>query len=173
MQIEAKAKYDIPALLALTRATMYGGHVIIAGGLFLFATAVTLTGAGLLLFAGQEVFLTAVALAAVLAGDGTFLYTYFLAPKKQYRKLSKNGEITVSYLFGQEGVQIFVKSDAMEENANIKYTVLYKIVEIKNYIFLYINSRSAYIVDKQTVKEEDLPLLHNAFCACGVRYVCR
>ena len=57
----------------------------------------------------------------------------------------------------------FIKSSSKCENyqdsVEIKYALLVKVMETKEYFFLYQQANQAYIVDKSTMTEEDAVLV--------------
>lgn len=99
---------------------------------------------------------------------GTFaicwlLFILFL-PKIKYgnRKSKQNAEN--EYVFMDEKIQFVQDATDVNKSASIKYNAVYRVYETKEffYMFLYINKRETYIIDKSTVTGgtvEDLRML--------------
>lgn len=79
---------------------------------------------------------------------------YFVLPKVAFNKnkIAKNSDN--HFVFRDEIFEVSGATESYRGSSEIKYDALYKICETRDFFYLYINSRQAYIVEKSTVSEE-------------------
>ena len=79
---------------------------------------------------------------------------YFVLPKVAFNKnkIAKNSEN--HFVFRDEFFEISGETESYHGSSEVKYDALCKICETKEFFYLYINPRQAYIVEKATVSED-------------------
>lgn len=86
----------------------------------------------------------------------TFLLVliYFVLPKTMFKKnkVGKNSEN--KFVFKEKVFEIEGGNGDVIGKSEIKYAILHKVYETKKFLYVYINPRQAYIVDKETVSDE-------------------
>jgi hypothetical protein len=84
------------------------------------------------------------------------LYLYFGIPAIQYKGLGKMQGIENRFVFGLSDFRETSKSDSYSGEGVIAYSALFKIVETKEYLYLFQTKLQANIVDKSTLSEADM-----------------
>ena len=82
------------------------------------------------------------------------IYLFFIYGKLMYKSFCRLGLPVASITFTDESIKMVAKNnrgDLHEEN-DYKYNVFAKAVETDEYIFLYLTSRSAFLIDKSTIE---------------------
>ena len=107
----------------------------------------------------------------------TFIFCLFgiielnttMLPKLNYYKLKKAKDnvlnTKIEYLFKKNNFKLSTNKDEY-----IDYTSLYKVLETKDFYYLYINSSRAFIVDKKDMSDKDISTLTNIFKEKVPRY---
>lgn len=71
--------------------------------------------------------------------------------KKAYSRAGKMKDVKNEYVFSDNGIQETSIGNGFESKTAFAYTDIIKVVETKNFFFLYISKQQAYIIDKQTL----------------------
>lgn len=107
----------------------------------------------------------------------TFIFCLFgivelnttMLPRLNYHKLKKSKDSVlntkIEYLFKKNNFKLSTNKDEY-----IDYTSLYKVLETKEYYYLYINSSRAFIVDKKDMSDKDINALTTIFKEKVPRY---
>lgn len=107
----------------------------------------------------------------------TFIFCLFgivelnttMLPRLNYHKLKKSKDSVlntkIEYLFKKNNFKLSTNKDEY-----IDYTSLYKVLETKEYYYLYINSSRAFIVDKKDMSDKDINVLTTIFKEKVPRY---
>jgi len=161
MNLTSVSVYDLPACYALARASLAGRRWTPRGRLIariclcvVFALIATLDLILPHLLGEDAGFARFLAVALyILTGLILFgtVYVYALAGRVIYRSLRKMGRVTNTFVCGSESVYVVSQSDAMEGSVTIPYARLHHAVETKDYILLYQNAGSAFVLDKRTL----------------------
>ena len=81
---------------------------------------------------------------------------FFIWAKSSYHSQNKKAINTnIEYTFTDEKIIINGTVGQTKENLEMPYTNIQKVVDSKKYIFLFINSQSAFIVDKNGFEKSD------------------
>lgn len=83
-------------------------------------------------------------------------WIYFGIPKVHYKSLCKFAEIQVDFVFGQDALTLDGYGGTYKEHAVTPYEMLYKAIETSSYLFIYIDKKRAYVVDKTTATPEQM-----------------
>ncbi len=166
MEIKATATYDLKACTALVR-TALGARAPINIVLFSLIVVLSLVG----WFALDS---------AVLGGlfpVGLFgllltVFQFTLMPRTTYQQQGDLKDCTTYFLFTDHLVQSYVKSPTYEGRSKMQYSHFVKVVETKAYLILYRSNHQAFIIDKQSLADGDLPVLRNRLRAANI-YSCR
>lgn len=75
-------------------------------------------------------------------------YAYFLLPKKQYKALGKMADTKNLFLFRADSMTVSSQTDDYEGKSVIKYSMLFKVTETKDFFLIFQNKASCYVVDK-------------------------
>lgn len=79
---------------------------------------------------------------------------YFILPKIMFKKNKVGKDAENRFVFKEETFEIEGGNGNASGKSEIKYSVIHKIYETKEFMYIYINSRQAYVVDKETVSDE-------------------
>ncbi len=72
------------------------------------------------------------------------------------------GDLTYKFLFGDESFNVETDLGDQHSNSQISYSSLFKVKEDDNYIYMFINARNTYFVDKKGFNnKEDLDFVKN------------
>ncbi len=160
MEIKAKVKYDYKACKAMAHVYSYKKKNPLKTMLLHFAIAVVLAGLNLVMIqmTGGEAINT-VAFVCCLFIVVLELIMYFLMPRLQYNSMSKMKDISNDYIFREDDFSASTVSAEYKGDTVIKYSLLEKAMETKDYFLLFENKRQAFLVDKTTIENgsvEDL-----------------
>ena len=79
------------------------------------------------------------------------LFYYFCYPKIQYNSNKATKDQIEEFFFEEERIKITAKSVAQESSAELLYSGIWRIYEIDDAIYIFINPNQAHIVDKATI----------------------
>jgi len=85
----------------------------------------------------------------------TYFYVYFEVGKKTYRKNKIFSQLTYTFDFGIDDFQVSSSSENSSGNSTIKTLLMRKIYETRDYFYLFNSQRTAFIVKKASMSEED------------------
>lgn len=153
MEIRAKCKYNYDSVKALTHLTMFKKanpknrltfYSVAFSILFIIITLeIVAFGADTILF-------------VLLGADIVFLilmyFWYFIIPKIQYKSMSKMKNTENLYIFRDNVLKVFSKSQEYNGEAEIEYSFFVRVYETTKYLFLYQTNNQVFIVDKNTVE---------------------
>ena len=156
MNIKMYCVYDRQAVTALMRTGFSKGNpkssLLLNWGMQLAMVAL-----GLLFIWGQDeptLGWILIGLAGVLFALITWIY--FGIPKMQYKSMCKFADIRVDFAFGPEAVVVDGGGDSYKEHIEMPYQMLHKAIETSTYLFIYIDKKRAYIVNKATAAPEEM-----------------
>lgn len=85
---------------------------------------------------------------ALLIGLGIYLWYKIIRPNKLVEKTKKSQKVSGSFVNNYDFYQNYFKVENSEGKAQILYFKLYRVVETKDYFYIYISRRYAFIVSK-------------------------
>ena len=88
-------------------------------------------------------------------------YLYFLLPKIRYKALAKMKDAENEYIFCDNVLKTFTKSQEYNGEAEIEYSLFVKVYETTKYLFLYQTNNQVFIVDKNTVEGGTIEEIRN------------
>ena len=157
MEITVKSKYDRKAVKALSHLSMFRkknpkkGMLILAllyGGIFIYVLLMKLWL--------KEHFQNALPLMAFCAGAyAVMLFGYFINPRLQYNALNHLKELEQTYTFAENSFSITSNNPLYQGNSDLSYSLLYKVMDTENYLFLYQTKRQVFVVDKSTLTQSE------------------
>jgi hypothetical protein len=160
MEIKAKCKYDFDAVKALTHLTMYKKADPKKRLVFWSVAYVIL----FIIIVWEMVAFNSDAILFILLCVEIFgllliYFWYFIIPRIQYKSLAKMKDVENRYVFCDNVLKAFTKSQEYNAEAEIEYSLLVKVYETTKYLFLYQTSNQVFIVDKSTFEggsDEDI-----------------
>lgn len=173
MEIYINCKWDYDAVKALTNVGIY--KKTSPAKTFIFTTAWLIILAAVLGFemcklGADSVFLLLFGLVLLLILMDCFLY--FILPKIRYHALGKMQGTENKYVFTDEKIFAFSRSEANSGKSEIDYTYFTKAMETSKYIFLYQNNVQAFILDKSTISGGTVEELRKKlFSFLGEKYI--
>ena len=154
MEIKAKCTYDYKGSKAISYVCSYKRkkplktmilHIILAAILALMAlNLVRLMGE----WGANALILVICALMVILE-----LTVYFLLPRVQYNSMAKIKDISNDYIFRDEAFYVSTDSEEYRGDAEIKYSLLEKVMETGEYFFIFRDKRTVFLVDKSTFED--------------------
>ena len=166
MEINAKCKFDLETVKALTYLTMFKkGNPkkrMISLNVW-FSILLVIAILDIIMF-GMDMPLILVAIASVIVIFWN-AYMWFYYPKVRYNALAKMKQTENEYKFTDE--KIFVTTTGAEYNAEaeIEYSLFVKVYETTNYLFLYQTNNQVFIVDKSTIEGGTVEEIRNKLSA--------
>lgn len=150
MEIRASSKYDWETIKQFnkfhnfTKAKVLNVVVIvtdvICALLFLLALSIDILDFELMMLYVLILFLNLV-----------LVFARFVLPKIQYKQNKLLHGVENKITFEEDQMLIEQHGENTNATATMKYDAIWKVYEAKEYIYIYVNSRQAYIVDKSTV----------------------
>ena len=153
MEIKAKCKYDFDSVKALSRLTMFKKENPIKRMKLWSVAFAILSG---IIILEMVVFGVDSILFVLLGVEIIWLmalcFWYFFIPKIQYKSLSKMKDIENEYIFCDDKLKAFTKSQEYNGEAEIEYSLFVKVYETSKHLFLYQTNNQVFIVDKATIE---------------------
>ena len=78
-------------------------------------------------------------------------FAYWIFPKIQYKSLGKLADIENEFVFYDDVIKITSNNTEYSGEAELKYTVIPKVMETTKYLFIFQNRRQVYAIDKSTL----------------------
>lgn len=88
-------------------------------------------------------------------------YIFFVYPTITYNSLGKLKNVTNEYRFCDDRLFVNSVSDEYNGKSEIKYTLIVKVTETKEYFYIYQTNRQAYVVDKSSIEDNATAELRN------------
>ena len=153
MEIKAKCKFDLDSVKALTHLTLYRKGDPKKRVTFwcvnysiLFAIIIL----EIIAFGANTILL--VLLGAGIAMLGFMHFWHFIIPKIQYKSYAKMGNAVNEYIFCDNVLKIFTRSQQCNAEGEIEYSLFVRVYETTKYLFLFNTNKQVLIVDKNTIE---------------------
>ena len=166
MEIKAKCKYDLDSVKALTHLTMYKKSDPRKRLIFwstAFAILFIIIILEIIAFGFDTIL--AVLLGVEIFGLLLIYFWYFIIPKIQYKSLAKMQNVENQYIFCDNVLKTFTKSQEYNGEAEIEYSLFVKVYETTKHLFLYQTNNQVFIVDKNTVEGGTIEEIRNKLSA--------
>ena len=153
MEIKASCKYDLNAMKAFTRRSMYikanpKSRMIVTTILY---SILMLLVVFCLIVVGHNSTLYTILGLCVLALLWLY-FTYFLSPIIKYNAQVKMKDAKNEYIFYDDMIKASTEGDEFNGETKIEYSLFVKAYETNEYFFIYITKRQAFMVDKSTIE---------------------
>ena len=85
------------------------------------------------------------------------LYLYYIAPKRQYKKLGKQANVENHYFFHEQDMRITAEgANGFHSEETIPYSMLHALKETTAYFFVYLDKIHIVPVDKRTLSATEI-----------------
>lgn len=153
MEIKAKCKFDFDSIRALTHLTMFKKanpkkRLIFWSVAFAILFVVIILE---IIAFGMDLILL-VLLGVEMLWLMMMCFWYFIIPKIQYKSLAKMKETENEYVFCDDVLRTFTKSQEYNGEAEIEYSLFVKVYETSRHLFLYQTNNQVFIIDKNTIE---------------------
>ncbi len=152
MEIKAKCKFDFESIRALTYLSLFKK----ANPKKRFLTWSIISAIlAVVIILEMIVFSDAMLIELLCVAGVLFLlesYLYFLLPKIRYKALAKMKDAENQYIFCNNVLKAFTKSQEYNGEAEIEYSLFVKVYETTKHLFLYQTNNQVFIVDKGTIE---------------------
>ena len=165
MEIKANCKFDFDSIRALTHLSLF--KKANPKKRFLTWSIISAILAVVIIFE-IIVFSDAMLIELLCVAGVLFLlecYLYFLLPKIRYKALAKMKDAENEYIFCDNVLKTFTKSQEYNGEAEIEYSLFEKVYETTNYLFLYQTNNQVFIVDKSTIEGGTVEEIRNKLSA--------
>ena len=165
MEIKAKCKFDFQSIRALTHLSLFKK----ANPKKRFLTWSIISGIlAVIIILEMIIFSDAMLIELLCVAVILFLlecYLYFLLPKIRYKALAKMKDAENEYIFCDNVLKAFTKSQEYNGEAEIEYSLFVKVYETSRYLFLYQTNNQVFIVDKFSVENGTVEDIRNKLSA--------
>lgn len=166
MKIKAKCKYDLDSVKALTHLAMYKKadpkkRLIFWSAVFVILFIIIVLE---MIAFGMDAILF-VLLSVEIFGLFLIYFWYFIIPKIQYKSLAKMKNVENEYVFCDNVLKVFTKSQEYNGEAEIEYSLFIKVYETSRYLFLYQTNNQVFIIDKSSVEGGTVEEIRNQLSA--------
>lgn len=162
MEIKASGKNDREAIKALVNIQQYkksNPKTAFAARLIVFGSFILILWAYVLFSrAGRDIMGIVVAVTVIFA---LWLLVVLFAPSLAYKRNGKYADAVNHFTFTDDSVRIEGRGEGFSNENVFSYDSFDRVYETSQYIVIYINKLSAYIVDKNTIASEDREPLGN------------
>lgn len=152
MDIKAKCKFDYDSIRALTHLSLFKKanpkKRLLTMSVISAILALVIALEALIFSDADMVGLLCVVIGIILLE----CYLYFLVPRIRYRTLGKIKNAENEYIFSDNALKVFTKSQEYCGEAEIDYSFFVKIYETSKYFFIFQTNNQAFIVDKSTIE---------------------
>lgn len=90
---------------------------------------------------------------------GIIISFLLVTPRLAYRNSGKVAESVNEYTFTDTHLKAESTNEGLSSQSQIAYENIYRAIETSIYLFVYINSASAYIIEKSTIDGEGMQLI--------------
>ena len=152
MEIKAKCKFDFDSIRALTHLSLF--KKANPKKRFLTLSIISAILAVVIIFE-MIVFSDAMLIELLCVAGVLFLlecYLYFLLPKIRYKALAKMKDAENEYIFCDNVLKTFTKSQEYNGEAEIEYSLFVKVYETSRHLFLFQTNNQVLIIDKNTIE---------------------
>ena len=152
MEIRAKCKLDFESIKALTHLSLFKKAK--PKKRFLIWSIISAILSVIIIFE-MIVFSDAMLIELLCVSVILFLlecYLYFLLPKIRYKALAKMKDAENQYIFCDNVLKTFTKSQEYNGEAEIEYSLFVRVYETTKYLFLYQTNNQVFIVAKNTIE---------------------
>ncbi|MCQ2449763.1 MAG: YcxB family protein [Clostridia bacterium] len=150
MEIKATSKNNAATVKRLQRVAfrVANGHVIFcAGGILILLMLLV----HLIVSKGfKHFFLGYLILLAVWLG--TYAYSYFIVPRRAYRKDKRIRKAENAITFSDNAVTVISTTDTSFEKQVVPYEEVYRMCEDPTHFYIFISPEIGYTVDKSSMK---------------------
>ena len=152
MEIKAKCKCDFESIRALTHLSLFKK----ANPKKRFLTWSIISGILAVIIILEMIIFSDAMLVELLCVAGILFllecYLYFLLPKIRYKALAKMKDAENEYIFCDNVLKTFTKSQEYNGEAEIEYSLFVKVYETSRHLFLYQTNNQVFIIDKNTIE---------------------
>lgn len=152
MEIKAKGYFDFESVKALAHLSFYKKRdpkkTLISRLIIL--TICFMVFVRNILFYGFNTFLL-IMLAFAMLYIFIECFMFFIFPRAQYKSLAKMKDAENEYTFRDDKLNVVTKSNEYNGEAEIEYSLIIKVMETTQYLFLFQNNMQIFIVDKSTI----------------------
>ncbi|MBR3691991.1 MAG: YcxB family protein [Clostridia bacterium] len=172
MEIHASSRYDRKSVAALCRMfrvkkTTPKLHIALMLLIYGFVAAVCVA---LALRNGVDGFLLAL-MAVCALGLCAELAIFFVLPRIQYRNLADLKDAENRFVFRETDFTATTAAKHQNAEAKLAYDALVRVVETRDYLFLFQTKNQTFIVDRATLSDADMQELRRRMAYCiGKRY---
>ena len=166
MEIRAKCKFDFESTRALTHLTMFKkanpkNRMIFWSVAFAVLFAIII----LEIIAFDMDLILLVLLGVEILWLMMMCFSYFIIPRIQYKALAKMKDTENEYVFCDNILKTFTKSQEYNGEAEIEYSLFVKVYETSKYFFMYQTNIQVFIVDKSTIEGGTVEEIRNKLSA--------
>ena len=162
MEIRAKCKYDYDSVKALTHLTMFK-KANPKKRLTFYSVAFAILFAVIILeiiaFGADTILF--ILLGVEIAVQVLLCFWYFIVPKMQFKSMAKMKNIENQYIFGDNALKVFTKSEDYNGEAEIEYSFFVRVYETTKYFFIHQTNNQVFLVDKSTVEDGTIEEIRN------------
>ena len=165
MEIKAKCKFDFDSIRALTHLSLFKKA---NPKKRLLTWSIISAILAVVIILEMIVFSDAMLIELLCVAGVLFLlecYLYFLLPKIRYKALAKMKDAENEYIFCDNVLKTFTKSQEYNGEAQIEYSLFVKVYETSRYLFLYQTNNQVFIVDKNTIEGGTVEEIRNKLSA--------
>jgi len=165
MEIKAKCKFDFDSIRALTHLSLF--KKANPKKKFLSWSIISAILAVIIILE-MIIFSDAMLIELLCIAGLLFLlecYLYLLLPKIRYKALAKMKDAENEYIFCDNVLKAFTKSQEYNGEAEIEYSLFVKVYETSRHLFLYQTNNQVFIVDKNTVEGGTVEEIRNKLSA--------
>ena len=166
MEIKAKCKFDFDSIRALTHLTMFKKANPKKRMIFWSVVHAVLFVVIILeiIAFGMDLILL-VLLGVEMLWLMLMYFWYFIIPKIRYKSLEKMKETENEYVFCDDVLRAYTKSQEYNGEAVIEYSLFVKVYETSKYFFMYQTNNQVLIVNKATIKGGTVEEIENKLSA--------
>ncbi len=154
MNVKAKCRYDYESVKALVHTSFFKRRnpktvfilLLIIGIIFLLKEIIIGFSQGIESMSGLIII-------AALCWIYLSVFMYWLMPKKQYKALCKMENMVNEYTFCDNVIKVTSINATYNGGAEIKYSMIPKVIETSKYLFVFQNKNQAFVVDKSTITD--------------------
>lgn len=173
MEIKAKCTYDKEVVKSLFYVSLYKKSTPIKSFVLRCVSCCFIILVGICSYSNfRYEFIPIIYIVCGIVGVVCNCLMHFVIPGVQYKALEKMKNIENIYVFSDNVMKIYTKSQVYNSESELEYSLFVKVYETSKYFFLYQTQNQTLIVDKSTIEDGTVDDIRNKLlCYVKNKYI--
>ena len=170
MEIRAKSRHDIENFKSFSNVMLFGKRNPRMQFVVWLTLNLLISGLTTVLCLTRGNFAFFLAMCFSLYSTFRFLYLSLLRPRLAYKHSGFLKDREINFVFRDETYTVWVDTEEIKGPAEIKYSLVVRVIETSENFFIYVWGGTIHIVRKSTIDEGDLEALRAKLLSITPKY---